>query len=166
VSVDDPLIPRRYLRLAVALAIIIALAGTGLLVVNYALTIAAQTQHAAAVEAERAALQTRQFAAERVAQAREAWLDETVTVTLQNHTSSEEALWTASPAGTNADGSTTWTYNEACVAASWQACSANIYDHREIMVHGSGTWSADNPNWPWQSVQTNDMTLTAIPVTP
>jgi hypothetical protein len=166
VSVDDPLIPRRYLRLAVALAIIIVLTGSGLLVVNYALTIVAQRQRATIAEAARVALQAHQLAEQRAAQVREAWLNETVTVTLQNHTSADEALWTATPAGTNADGSTTWTYNEACVATSWQDCSASIYDHRGIMIHGSGTWSANNPNWPWQVVQTSDMTLTAIPVNP
>ncbi len=59
-----------------------------------------------------------------------------------------------------------WTYNEACSAAAWQSCSAEVYDHRGIMIHGSGPYSANNPNWAWQAVHTSDMTLTAIPANP
>lgn len=165
-NAEDPLIPRPYLRLAVALGIVIALTGGGIWVGNYALTVMRQQHHDIVMQAQTAALQSQREAEERAARAHQTWLAETVTVTLQNHTAGEEALWTATAAGTNADGSTMWTYNEACSAAAWQSCSTQVYDHRGIMIHGAGPYSASNPNWAWQAVQTSDMTLTAIPVNP
>lgn len=158
---NEPLIPRRYQRLALVAAIILALAAGGIWVGNYALTVLQERQKEAALAAQQAAWQAQVQKNERDAEQHLRWLNETVPVSVTNESSSPVTLWTATPAGTNADGSPIFTYNALCTAAVGGTCSSMVYDHRGIQVHGAGPWSSYNANWPWQPVTEGGVTLTA-----
>ena len=158
---DEPLIPRRYQRMALATAIILVLAAGGIWVGNYALTVVQQREKEAETAAQQAAFQAQLQKNERDAEQRAKFLSETVSVSLTNESSSKVTLWSATPAGTNADGSPMWTYNALCTAPIGGTCSSLVYDHRGIQVHGATLWSANNPNWPWQPVTEGAVNLTA-----
>jgi len=90
------------------------------------------------------------------------WLNETVTVTLSNPTGGMATLWTATPAGTNPDGSTLFTYNQACSADPHQSCNTNVYDHRGVQVRSVTQYiflgSAPSP---WQAARAGGLTISA-----
>jgi hypothetical protein len=82
-----------------------------------------------------------------------AWENATTTVTLSNPTGGTATLQTATPAGKNVDGSTSWQYNEACSAAPHQTCTTTIYQHRDVRVKALTRYiflgTVDSP---WQPV--------------
>lgn len=134
--------------MAIALALICGAIWTA----NYAYTLAKERQSEAAAETQRVAAAAKAAAEARAVEQHIQWLNDRVTVSLSNESSASVTLWSATPTGTNADGSTIYTYNTLCTAAVGVTCSSMVYDHRGILVHGATLWSSYNANWPWQSV--------------
>jgi hypothetical protein len=158
---NEPLIPRRYQRMALAAAIILVLLAGGIWVGNYALTVFQQREKEAETAAQQAAWQAQLQKNERDADQRAKFLNETVPVSLTNESSSPVTLWSATPNGTNADGSPVFTYNALCTAPVGGTCTSMVYDHRGVQVHGATLWSSYNANWPWQAVVEGGGTLVA-----
>lgn len=159
---DDPLVPRPYIRLAIATGILLVLIAGLVWVGNYVVTTFEQRQRDAALAAQEAVARARLEAEEQAAAQHASWLAETVTISLVNDSSYTTGLWTATPNGTNADGSTIWSYNEACGALPGQTCSSQVYDHRGILITAhSGTPYWQNATWHWGKVPEYDDTMTA-----
>ncbi len=160
---DDPLIPRPYIRAAIAAAILLVLIAGTFFVGNYVLSTLQQRQHDIALAAQEAVSKAQLEGAERAAAEHAKWLEETVTVSLVNDSSSNTGLWTATPNGTNTDGSTIWAYNQACVALPGQTCSSQFFDHRGILItgHSGSPYWQQNTTWHWENVPEYDDSLTA-----
>jgi Flp pilus assembly protein TadG len=157
-------------RFAITTAIILGLIAGSVATANYVYGVVRAHEAEVEAAAANAAMQTRieanQRAAEeqqREAQERIERMNETAVVSLANgSTSGTVYLWTATPNGTNADGSTVYTYNEVCGALPGQSCSANVYVNRGVQVKISGSsWSPNNPNSQWEVVPQEGLPLTA-----
>lgn len=64
-----------------------------------------------------------------------AYLAVETSVTMNNQTGGTATLFTATPNGRLADGSTDWIQNPACTAGPHEKCSVNVYAHRGIQVY-------------------------------